>query len=297
MMLHGSGEKSSLAADALKATHDLAAVAPKIIDHSLAPQILREFGLEEILNSDFAIDIAKALGGPRAEVAMTDFTHSLYRMSTRWEHMVFSVGPLEKLTIPAAITKEHDYDDILTLEFHTQKEDKPEVSRIERLLDSSTKLYSAVARATVKGDIDTLKLVYLTSGSGFRFDLKGLGEPIKRTKELLVEAWEKIRHRKSDDFHHNIKAVVKGLDVLAKIGAHKNLDPETRSRLEHDITDSMFKLFETGALPREVKTVEVVSNTRLIESFHQNLLPAPAKQLSTSSRAKKSAKKAAKGKQ
>lgn len=270
------GDKSDDPSEALKATHDLAAVIFKVAAHPFAPKVLQEFELSDLLSDELPIQIARTFATGRVPEMMTpDTEQKLYHLGRQWRLMTGMIGPVEKLTIPSAVSKEQDFDDILTLEIRTESDKKPPLSRIEDLLSAATKLYVAIAAATTKGDVSPLQVVYLTSGSGFRFDLKGLGEPMKRLKELLVEAWEKIRHRKSDDFHHNVKAVVKGLDVLAKVGAHKHLEPETRARLTHDITESMFELFEAGALPREIKTVEVVSNAVLIDDFQKRLLPAP----------------------
>ncbi|HEX8096584.1 MAG TPA: hypothetical protein VF507_01055, partial [Pyrinomonadaceae bacterium] len=141
-------------------------------------------------------------------------------------------------------------------------------------------LYEAVAIASGKKEFDPLTVIYATSGSSFRFDFKGLGEPIKQLKELLVEAWKKIRHRKADDFHHNSKAILEGLNLLSEIRSHNRhhvLDSETTMRLNQQIIKSMLGLFEVGALPREVQTIEIVSNEELMQGIQQKLLPpAPA---------------------
>ncbi len=119
-------------------------------------------------------------------------------------------------------------------------------------------------------------VIYADSGSSFRFDFKGLGEPIKQIKSIFVDAWNNVRHRKADDFHHNGKAIIEGLDILRKIQSHRQqniLNPEDANRLSLLINKSMFDLLEAGALPREIPDTENVSNKEIMNGIQQKLLP------------------------
>lgn len=183
---------------------------------------------------------------------------------------------MEKLTIPKEVRSEQDFDDVLTVELKYGHEVNPQASAVAGVLLNITKLYEAVAVASGYREFTPLTVVYITSGTGFRFDFKGLGEPIKHVKSIFVDAWFNIRHRKADDFQRNGKAVLEGLNILKQIQSHSKtnaLNPEDANRLSQQITKSMLELFEAGALLREVPDVENVSNKSLMQGMQQKLLP------------------------
>jgi hypothetical protein len=198
--------------------------------------------------------------------------------------------------IPEVIAEEKDFDEILTLELRYDHRNNPQANAVSELLLNATKLYEAVAIASGNREFEPLLVVYVTSGSSIRFDLKGLGEPIKQVKSLFVEVWRNIRHRRADDFHHNGKAILEGLDVLSKIETHKRnnvLDAEEAVRLKQQVTKSLLGLLEVGALPREIHDTELVPNKDLMQGMQQKLLPsAPQSQLKTGSKKTLAPKKA-----
>ena len=120
-------------------------------------------------------------------------------------------------------------------------------------------------------------MLYANSGSSFRFDLTGLGDPIKQLKQVFVDAWRLIRHRRADDFQSNGKAIVDGLNILERIesGRRKHaLTAEEANRLKLQINRAMLSLLEGGAMPREIPEVEPVQNRELMQTIQQKLLPA-----------------------
>lgn len=263
----------------LNATHEMVLVAEKLRSHPHAPKILEAFGLNSLIEREYIITLAERVVAFRERniESLHILDNTLGPLPHRWEIFVSSLNPVEVLTIPKEIAEEKDFDEVLTLEMKYEQRAGPPVETISKILANTTKLYESVAIALGFDEFDPLLVIYTASGSSFRFDFKGLGEPLKQVKELLVETWKKIRHRRADDFHHNSKAILEGLNLLSEIRVHYEqnvLDSETTVRLNKTIITSMLALFKEGALPREVQSVELVSNTKLMRGLQQRLLPA-----------------------
>lgn len=277
----------------LGSTHEMAIIADKLRANRHAELILETFGLGRLLDKNFIVKIAETTVASPSErnLGPGEIFELLDPIWRSWRLLSDCIGPIEELTIPQEVAKEQDFDEILTIEMRYESRVRPQAATISKVLTNVTKLYEAVAIASGHKDFDPLVVVYAATGSSFRFDFKGLGEPVKQVKELLTEAWKKIRHRKADDFHHNSKAILDGLNLLGEIrlSASQNvLDSETRARLNQKIVASMLALFGEGALPREVQGDEVVSNQDLIRGIQQKLLPpAPIEEKKAFKEAKK----------
>jgi hypothetical protein len=264
---------------ALVATHEMAVVADKLKVHPYAPQVLKAFGLEVLSNKSFIIGISERVVIPNVDPSipfLRELIQHLRPIWAKWTLFTECIEPIENLTVPKEITSEQDFDEILTIELKYEGRIQPQAETISKVLVNVTKLYEAVAVASGHKEFDPLIMIYATSGSSFRFDFKGLGDPLKQVKEILVEAWKRIRHRKADDFHQNSKAILEGLNLLSQVRSHSRqnvMDAETTMRLNQKIISSMLGLFEEGALPREVRSIEIVSNDKLIQGIQQKLLP------------------------
>lgn len=267
-------------------SQDLAIVRERLLLHPNAPQVLKAFGLSALLEGETSLIIGKyayqatKAAGSNEPPSRDDIGESLiHNISLRWNVFTGCIKPVQALTIPKEVQEEKPFDDTLTIELD-YGDAYPQASIISKALDNTTKLYEAFADASGNGEFPPLVIIYASSGSAFRFDLKGLGDPIKQLKGIFVDAWRLIRHRKADDFQKNGKAIVDGLDILERIEAtrRKNaLTSEEASRLKLNINRAMLSLLEAGAMPREIPDIEDVENRKLMKGIQQKLLP-PAPQ-------------------
>jgi hypothetical protein len=297
-----TSELKGLTSVTLKALNDMAIVRTRLEAHPFAPEILRTFGLEKLLDEEFPIIIgelivsASASDRERERIMVTarELTDVLYPMSSNWRLLTKTLDPLQQLLIPKEVLEEHDFDNILTIELRYAHDINPQPRIISEVLESVEQLYAAISISLGKKEFKHLSVIFISSGSSFRFDFKGLGEPIKQIKELLVEAWNKIRHRKADDLHQNNQTLLGSLEVLRQIShdAQKNiLDPEEAMRLREQVIRNTMALFEAGALPREVPNVEIVSNQKLLQGIQVKLLPAASIEEETGTASQKKGRK------
>jgi hypothetical protein len=273
-------DPSDFIARVFEATHELATLRPRIIANQNAVEIVKAFGLDSLMDPKFPTGVAKSLSIAAAEQRAGPGTgHAIYEIlspiSATWRRFVSCIQPIDHLLIPREISVGEPSIEILTLEIRKPGNSKPNAEVMASILTNIDRIYRSVTDALQKESVPPLELVFLTSGSDVRFDLKGVGDAVKYVKELFIEGWEKIRHRKSDDFRQNTKAALEGLHTLDVLSAHRALDPETKQRISHHIVDSMLELFKAGALPRDIQPVEIVSNDQLMSGIQQKLLPAP----------------------
>ena len=107
-----------------------------------------------------------------------------------------------------------------------------------------------MSRAYQIKDSSTLTIVKVDSGSSIRIDCKGLGEPIKHLKDLILEAWHKLRHKRAEEVSENSKAVLGSLAVIEKINARErdnSLSKEEAEQLRRTVITSVCGLFACGA--------------------------------------------------
>jgi len=260
-----------------EATHELAAWSPKILANENAVKILKAFDLDILMDPKLPTNIAKSLTNLTSSNG--PLGHNYYDLVTpiarAWKTLAACVEPIEQILIPHEISDEKISEDIITLEIRRPGDEKPDAATLAATLTSLEQLYESVVHSLQSESVPPLRLVFVTSGSNIRFDLKGIGDAVKHIKDLFIEGWEKIRHRKADDFKHNTKAALEGLHALEVLANHREVDPETKQRLNYHIVGSMLELFKAGALPREIQPVELVSNDLLLLGVQQKLLPAP----------------------
>lgn len=274
------GDVGGVIGAVLKATNEMAVVRISLVSDPFAAEVLKAFHLEDLLSDSFPTQIAEKSITTLTKVKESDITEevieSLGTLGRNWNLLQSTVTPLQKLLVPNEIAGEKDFDDILTIELRYEHEHSPQAETISEILTNIEQLYAAVAISLGERNYRPLAVLYVASGTSFRFDFTGLGEPIREIKELLVEAWTRLRHRKADDLHQNNKVLLGSLEVLRHIEADAKqnvLDPEEALRLREQVIKNTIALFEAGALPREIPNEEIVSNRKLLQGIQVKLLP------------------------
>ncbi|HKR65474.1 MAG TPA: hypothetical protein VJZ00_17220 [Thermoanaerobaculia bacterium] len=274
-------DRRRLVAAFLRATTEVAVVAERLGADPHAPSILRAFHLAPLLEREFANVLAEKIAAygaiERDERAMHDLMSTLADIRMPWRIFSNCIAPTEKLLIPPAVSSELDFDDILTLELRYDGDINPKAEIVARVLASSDLLYATLCRILRQQEFPPMTVLFADSGSAVRFDLGGLGDPIRAAKEFLVELWNRYRHRKAEDYKANVDALLNGtkavatLELLRQQGA---ITEEEFSRFKHDLLDAGTALFESGSLPREIPRLEVVPNQRILAEIQRKLLPA-----------------------
>ena len=286
----------------LRASAEFAVIAERLKEHPHATTVLEAFGLQMLLDRAFAIGIAERVGAavPERGSDLDDILRPAWRA---WRTLESCLDPIAKLTVPDAVAAETDFDEVLTLELRYEGDRHPKVETVAEVLTNAHRLYGAVARAFDQPNYPALTVIYADSGSSLRFDLRGLGEPIREIKNLLVELWNRYRHRRVDDYRASAEAFLSGLKVvhaLESLQAKGAITPEDVARYKLDVLDGGIRLFELGTLPREVPRREVVSNQQLLEEVQRKLLPgqveaeAPADEATKPSRPERPTRKGTK---
>ena len=273
----------------LNISHELARKQPLLETHPFATTVLQEFDLGLLLEGSFPVKLASfILGRGEKESSKSDIDY--YGLVSHWSTMIRCVKPIQNITTPAEILEEQDFDDILTVEVRPPSGTNPTVNTIAAILKLSNDIYSDVAKLMGAKDAGNLFGVYASSGSDFRFDFKGLGEPIKEIKNLLVELWQRIRHRESEDLVAKNMAIISSLKTLENLKQKRDkkvISDEDADKLAHKIFDASLKLFKKGGSIREIQLEEVVSNRKLIEAIQIKQLPPAAIVPETKGKAKK----------
>lgn len=272
-MLRGSAKVSL--ATVLRVSNELAIAQQAISNHPFALKVLASFGISALFDSQTTETILAEIGSHGGE-RPPDAT--LWNLLRKWDVMIGCVSPIEGLTVPTEVANETDFDELLTIQILRSEDASATVNTLQSVIEGVEELYQCFT--TLKKDVsmEPLHIVYISSGSSIRLDLKGLSEPIKQIKNLLVEGWSLWRHRKATELSENSRALLASLKTLTEIdkqveaGAMKKSDGEA---LKGRMQKAMMGLFHEGALPREVPTVETLSNAKLIELNPQKLLAAP----------------------
>lgn len=271
-------EKRQMSPQIVRAITDLAVGAQRIAAHPHAVEVLKAFGLEPIASRDYAIKVGEVLLGATERDSRGTLDDILRPLWSNWWILEECVEPLERLLIPSLVATQTDFDEVLTLELRYDAHDvAPKAETVADVLRAADSLYATVARSTGTDNFPPLAVIYADSGSSVRFDLRGLGEPIKQLKLFVVELWNRFRHRRADDYRSSADAFLAGLEVIGSLEAlHSKgaLAAEDVARYKHTLLELGIKLFESGALPREVPRIEPVLNQQILSEFQRKLLPA-----------------------
>jgi len=122
-----------------------------------------------------------------------------------------------------------------------------------------------------------LSIIYLDSGSNAVLGLQGAAPVINTMKELFEFYWEKIRHRKFDDFDRQIESATKGIAFLelVKTQIEKNVIPQAEgNRIQQTVLISMQKIVIGGAMLKTAENEEDNNRRKLLTAFRQKLLTA-----------------------
>jgi hypothetical protein len=192
--------------------------------------------------------------------------------------MIGSVDPIETLTTPEEMRTLELPETFISFEIAGIGPMNTPLLRLAKATAFAEEAYEAVCRAYGTKDGQALALVKIESGSDIRIDCKGLGEPIKHLKELILEMWHKMRHKRAEEVVENNKAVLDSLAVFEQIKKRQqegSLSAEEAEILRRSVVSSVCGLFECGALITEIPAQETVENTKLLEGFAPKRLMPP----------------------
>jgi hypothetical protein len=182
------------------------------------------------------------------------------------------------LTTPEGLDKEELPKEVISLQIRYDESRPLSVETMVLATKSLSELYDSLGRVLNVRKVFPLTLLNADAGSMLRIDLKGLGEPVKYLKELIIEAWQKVRDWKAEKLKENNLAALTSLKVIDEIEKkvqNGSLSPEEGEILKRNICRVTLSLFESGALIHEIRPTETIDNQKLIEGFQPKLLPAP----------------------
>lgn len=270
-----------------------------ISQNAYAVEVLKNFGLGFLLDRDDLtkrvswlispeaerVRLARGEGGEKPEDVKED------PIFIAWQCMIGCVTPLENLTIPKELHGDKVPENILTMEIRSPIQRATSVPQFAKAVFLIEEVYESVVRVYRTKGNGSLTIIKVGSGSVIRIDCKGLGEPIKHLKDLIIEAWYKLRHKKAEKIIENNKAILSSLAIMDEIVARerdKILEREEAEQLRRKIITSVYGLFECGTLIAEIPEQEMVQNAQLLlSSFIPKQLPPPKKPTVSSKPAKK----------
>lgn len=201
------------------------------------------------------------------------------KVSRPWFIMVSSVGPWESLTVPKDLREGGSKQDIISIEIRYAGERVP-LPMVATAMEHLESVYAAVARVYL-GPGQTANRKH-QSGSLIRIDCRGIGEAVKQTKELLLEAWQKIRHKRPEELIEKNSAALSSLAVIETISTMEkkgSLPPEEAETLRRTIFTSVTRLYESNAMLADIRSLEVINHDKLLEGFSPKLLGAGTREV------------------
>ena len=192
--------------------------------------------------------------------------------------MVSCVEPIETLITPKELKNGAKPTGILAVEVRREAEESFQLSTLADTIASLCSLYSAFARVYDHKGQGELTLVKVENGSTLRLDCRGVGDVVKHVKDFVMEAWFKLRHRRSHEVIENNKALLSSLEVIQELDKQEKNDALSREeaeKLRRDILRSTQRLFENGALIADIPPKGTVDNNKLLGNFSPKLLAAP----------------------
>jgi hypothetical protein len=261
----------------LSITHEVVAVWPVLKSNALAVKVLQIFELDEALIDSMAVSMAKKAILLEDEASQKDIYLWVNKIFKKWDVLYGCLDPLEKLTTPVAVSEEKDFDEILTIELRLNEEINPPLKVILEILKITNGIYDDVCKLMCVKEREDLTAVYTTSGSSYRFDFTGSGEPIEQLKKLIVTLWNKFRYSEADRLRKNLTTAAEGLKLMQEIKDKRDknvINDEDADKLTGKIMVGISNLFRSGATIREIYPVVMVSNQKLLEDLSATkLLP------------------------
>ena len=275
-------ETDPISFDVFKLTSEVSRFAELVARDAAASEILRAFGMTPLLNrNEFPQWIETVFISKTRRLRQSkeeNETPPSDPIAIAWRSMIRSVDPIENLTTPEEMREPELPETFISFELASVAAQNTSLARLAKATDFADQAYETVCRIYETKGSPTLAVVKVDSGSSIRIDCKGLGEPIKHLKDLILEAWHKVRHKRVEEVLENNKAVLGSLAVMEKINARErdeSLSREEAEQLRRKIMTSVFGLFECGALIAEIPSQETVENTELLGGFVPKRLPPP----------------------
>ena len=262
---------------------DASRFAELVSRDAAAVEIFRAFGLGPLADRKELVKWLHWLTGRERSRGMEDDKEEKVKPSKdpiaiAWQTMIGSVDPIEKLTTPEEMRTTALPETFISFELVGIAAETTPLARLAKATAFAEEAYETVCRVYKTEGSGTLAVVKVESGSSIRIDCKGLGEPIKHLKDLILEAWHKLRHKRAEEVLVNNEAVLGSLAAIEQINlrvADGSLSPEEAEKLRRMIIASVCGLFECGALIAEIPSQETVENTKLLDGFVPKLLPPP----------------------
>ena len=181
----------------LQISNEIALAQQAISNHPFAPKVLTSFGIKKLFEAKFIATILTSTIA--AEPGKIERGQEMWMLLSSWEAMQSCAKPLQELTLPLEVAQEKEFDEVLTMQVLRDDQTMVTLQTLRNVIDDIEKLYRSFLTLQKGTSAEPLQVVYLASGSSIRIDLKGLGDPIKQIKNLLVEGWSLWRHRKSTE--------------------------------------------------------------------------------------------------
>ena len=227
------GAKDIEPGNAIQNIHDVSRFVEVLSRDATAVQILRAFHLSALLDRKeffgwvdrlFSVETAHKMrdDSDKKEMVPED------SVAIAWRTMIGSVDPIENLTTPEEMRTPELPETFISFELSSIAAENTPLPRLAKATAFAEEAYETVWRAyQIKGS-GTLAVVKVESGSSIRIDCKGLGEPIKHLKDLILEAWHKLRHKRAEEVLVNNEVVLGSLAAFEQINMGR-LTPATTS--------------------------------------------------------------------
>ncbi len=259
----------------------------EIEEHTEATALLDAFGLSLIYDVDWWQSVVstflRILATNEDDETQADTAKEIFdnldMFSERMRILVSCVGPLQQLVVPTSVLRLTDYDDVLTLDVHSSTgAGAPTIERMEAVLQSASEIYSTMCRIHGLEEPEPLRVLHMSSESGFRFDFSGDATIILDLKKLLVDVWIRIRNQDTPHIKDLNRVIVTNLAPCQKIEerlASGEVTQEIAGQLRHQLSALAMKMFDHGVQIREIPDTDTVDNRHLMEQISQRRLPQP----------------------
>lgn len=175
-------DRKSILSIIIECSHEIAVVQPRLVTHPFASTILKEFGLDDLLEEGFSVHLALLIVREEKEVK-EKLHHLIMNIVSSWKIFNNCIGPVGRITTPAVIAEQKDFDEVLTIELRYGADANPTIKVMCDTLKHIQNLYNDVCHLVDKKDVEPLVSIYAASGSSFRFDFSGSGEIIREIKK------------------------------------------------------------------------------------------------------------------
>ncbi len=175
----------------ISATHELAALIPRLRESEDAIAILEAFNLTQLIDEAFPVKIATALITESPQPNQV-FYSLVFALQGAWYLFVNTIPKIETLVIPSVLKDKEMSEELLTLEIRMSGDSRAGADVIASVFKGVNQIYQSITAVLKLDSTASLSVVYVTSGSGFRFDLKGLATQLNTSRNYLLKAGRKF---------------------------------------------------------------------------------------------------------